>query len=36
MFVLPLDPAAALYRCPAFKNPDNDKNAKNNPPHGPN
>jgi hypothetical protein len=35
MFLLPLDPAAALYRRPAFRNPNNDKNTKNNSDHGP-
>jgi hypothetical protein len=34
MFVLPLQPAAALYRAPHPANPNNDKNAKNNPDHG--
>jgi hypothetical protein len=34
MFMLPLVAAAALYRGPAFKNPNNDKNTKNNPDHG--
>jgi hypothetical protein len=34
MFMLPLVPPAALYRDPAMKNPNNDKNTKNNPDHG--
>jgi hypothetical protein len=34
MFMLPLVAPAALYRDPAIKNPNNDKNAKNNPDHG--
>jgi hypothetical protein len=34
MFMLPLRALPALYRGPASKNPNNDKNAKNNSDHG--
>jgi len=34
MFMLPLVAPAALYPDPAIKNPNNDKNTKNNPDHG--